>query len=91
MRLNENQILAVTWFDAAYTFEDRIPEDLPSPRVTFGVRIREDHLALFIATNIATGTGTFSPVDGFIIPQNAIISQQITGSYASNPNTSFVA
>ncbi|MCL5410389.1 MAG: hypothetical protein M1324_00855 [Patescibacteria group bacterium] len=66
-------VCTLWWQDAAYTYEEELPAELPSLQLTTGfIMVANDDY-----TNIATNVwydqkdGTIWPVDGFVIPEKA--------------------
>jgi len=77
METGKKRIISrITWQDASFSFEEKLPVDLPLPQVTFGVLISKDTEATFIATNIEFDAkiDKISAVDGIVIPNKTIIS-----------------
>lgn len=81
--MKKNPTYAILWRDAAYTFESVIPTVLPNPRLTMGFIIEKNNQYTFISTNVSYSkeTGEMLPVDGFIIPEKAIIECKLIGNY----------
>jgi hypothetical protein len=79
----KNPICSILWQDAAYSFENKLPKELPRPRLTTGFIIEANDDYTFIATNVGYNkeTGELSPVDGFVIPEKAIIEFKKIGNY----------
>lgn len=80
MRISTQSIL---WWDAAYSFEKKLPSVLPNPRLIFGIVIRETSKSIFIATNVSYDpeTGRVTAVDGFVIPVTTIIDRRTIDDY----------
>ncbi|MEK9177932.1 MAG: hypothetical protein AAB777_02305 [Patescibacteria group bacterium] len=83
IQMKKNPVCTILWRDAAYTFEPEIPKELPKPRLTTGFIIKTNDEYTFIATNVSYDkkTGEMSPVDGFVIPEKAIIEFKKIGNY----------
>jgi hypothetical protein len=81
--MKKNPIYVILWRDAAYTFESEVPKELPRPRLTVGFIIKTNNEYTFIATNVSyeKETGNISPIDGFIIPKEAIIESKKINDY----------
>lgn len=81
--MKKNPVCAILWRDAAYTFEPEMPDALPLPQLTAGFIIQTNDKYTFIATNVAYDkkTHTLSAVDGFIIPEKAILEFKRMGDY----------
>lgn len=73
--MKKNSICAILWRDAAYTFETKVPSDLPQPRLTTGFVIETDNDYTFIAMNVSYNeeTGELFPIDGIVIPKKTIM------------------
>lgn len=83
INMKPNPVCTILWRDAAYTFEKDLPEVLPSPRLTTGFIIETNDEYTFIATNVSydAQTGEITPVDGFVIPEKAILEFKKIGNY----------
>lgn len=81
--MKKNPICSILWRDAAYTFETETPKELPLPRLTTGFIVEANTECTLIATNVAYDkeSGKIYPVDGFIIPEKAIIDFKKIGNY----------
>jgi len=81
--MKKNTVCTILWRDAAYSFESKVPDGLPGPRLTTGFIIQTKDEYTFIATNVSYDkkTGEMSPVDGFIIPNKAILEFKKIGNY----------
>lgn len=75
--------MAIQWHDAAHTQLEDLPEAPPEPQLTCGFIIESNEHHTNIATNVSydADTGTLVPVDGFVIPDAAIISTRKIGDY----------
>jgi len=81
--MKKNPICTILWQDASYSFESKMPLDLPLPQLTTGFIVKTTNDYTFIATNVHydKNTGMVSPVDGLIIPEKAIIEFKKIGDY----------
>jgi hypothetical protein len=81
--MKKNPICTILWQDAAYSFEKELPKDFPLPNITTGFIISTNDHFTFIATNVDydKSTGNLSPVDGFVIPEKAILGFKKIGNY----------
>jgi len=79
----KNPVCAILWRDAAYSFENKLPEELPLPQLALGFIIETNETFTHIATNVAydTSTHTLQPKDGMLIPEKAIINFRKIGDY----------
>lgn len=77
MKINKpkNPVCVVWWHDAFYTDSKYLPLFLPQIQLTAGFIISENKKFINIATNVDYNvkTGRLWPVDGFLIPNRAII------------------
>lgn len=83
MKNHRNPICAILWTDAAYSFEEELPKELPLPQLTLGFIIETNDTFTHIATNVAydTSTHTLQPRDGILIPEKSIINFRKIGDY----------
>ncbi len=77
-----NPVCAILWREAFYTFNKNFPHKLPLPQLTTGFIISSNKKFINIATNVNynSETGQLWPVDGFLIPQQAIIKFKKIGN-----------
>ena len=77
----KNPVCTILWEDAAYSFENEVPTEGPKPQLTAGFIMETNDTFTFIATNVrySKEDGSLYPVDGFIIPENAILEFKKTG------------
>lgn len=83
MKNLKNPVCAILWRDAAYSFEEKLPGELPLPQLTLGFIIETNDEFTHIATNVAYDTKTHSMKarDGILIPEKAIINFRKIGDY----------
>ena len=76
-----NPICSILWQDASYSYEDNLPDNSPPLQLTVGFIVSENEDYINIATNVNYNPGTKNlwPVDGFVIPKNAIKKLQKAG------------
>lgn len=69
-----NPICAITWRDAAFSFEEEI-FPIPKNKVTVGFIIEagDDYVNIATTTDYDSETGKIYPKDGYLIPKKAII------------------
>lgn len=81
--MKRNPVCRILWRSAVYTFEPKAPTNLPQPQLTMGFILETNNTYTFIATNVRydKDTGNMSPVDGFIIPEKAIIEFKRIANY----------
>lgn len=74
-------VCAVWWQDAAYSYMDEMPDNLPGPELTTGFILVSNDYFINIATNVNYNEkdDSFYPVDGFIIPKKTIIKLKEIG------------
>lgn len=72
----KNPICAITWRDAAYSYEKILPQKMPPIKVACGFVVRATDQWINMATNVNYNPKTKKlwPVDGFVIPRKAIIN-----------------
>jgi hypothetical protein len=70
-----NPVCVIYWWDAAYSHNKNVPKEAPQLQVTTGFIIFSSDDYANIATNVNYDreTKTLHPVDGFVIPQKAIV------------------
>lgn len=80
---HKNPIVAVLWQDAAYSFENKLPDSPPLPKLSVGFVIETNEKFLNLATNVQYDKKTkeLVPVDGFLIPQGTILDFKKIGDY----------
>lgn len=83
MKNNKNPVCAILWRDAAHSFEERLPEELPLPQLALGFVVDTNETFTHIATSVAydTSTHTLQARDGILIPKKTIISFRKIGDY----------
>lgn len=83
MKNNKNPVCAILWRDAAYSFEERLPEELPLPQLALGFVVDTNETFTHIATSVAYDTNihTLQRRDGILIPKKAIINFRKIGDY----------
>lgn len=71
----KNPVCVIFWWDAAYTHNREFPAEPQKLQVTTGFIISATDDYTNIATNVYydRNTGQLKPIDGFVIPQAAII------------------
>lgn len=71
-----NPVCAILWRDAAYSFEEELPEELPLPELTLGFIVDTNETFTHIATSVAYDTNihALQRRDGILIPKKAIIN-----------------
>jgi len=81
--MKKNPVCTILWRDASYSFFTEAPLDLPLPQLTTGFIIQTNDEFTFIATNVEYNKNTriLHPIDGFIIPEKAIIEFKKIGNY----------
>jgi len=81
--MKKNPVCAILWSDAAYSFEEKLPTELPLPQLTLGFIIDINETFTHIATDVAydTSTHTLQSRDGILIPKKAIINFRKIGDY----------
>lgn len=81
--MKKNPVCTILWTDASYSYFSEAPLDVPLPQLTTGFIIQTNDEFTFIATNVGYDkvTGKLFPVDGFIIPEKAIIEFKKIGNY----------
>ena len=73
--IKKNPVCVIWWQDAAYAYGKRVPATPPSLQATAGFIVSAVDAYTNIATNVNYGSdGALWPVDGFVIPQKAIVS-----------------
>ena len=79
----KNPICAILWQDAAFSYEDNPPSEIPNPRLTVGYIIETTEEYTFISTNIDYDIKNkkIIPIDGFVIPRSLIINFKKIGYY----------
>lgn len=80
--MHKNPICSIIWSDAAFSYNENIPKEIPNPRLTIGFIVETNNDYTFIATNVDydKNSGKLAPVDGFIIPDRAIIEFKKIGN-----------
>ena len=80
----KNPVCVILWRDAAYSTLKRFPKGIPPLQLTSGLIISSNRRFTIIATNVNYNprTKTLWPVDGFVIPEKAIVAFRKIG----NPN-----
>jgi hypothetical protein len=70
-----NPVCAVWWYDAAYSFEKELPEEMPKLQLTVGFVIETNNEFLNIATDVRykEETSEIIPERGQLIPEKAIV------------------
>ena len=73
--MKNKPICTLLWRDASYSYFTEAPLDIPLPQLTTGFIIQTNDEFTVIATNVEynKNTGEIAPLDGFIIPDKAII------------------
>jgi len=71
----KNPVCVLYWHDAIYTYTKKLPTSPPPLQVTAGFIVVANDKYVNIATNVRYDrtTGKLWPVDGFVIPDKAII------------------
>lgn len=71
----KNPICAIWWRDAAYSYEKELPKEAPPVQVTTGfvVVATDEFTNISFNANYNLKENTLWPVDGFVIPERAII------------------
>jgi hypothetical protein len=69
-----NQLYEVAWQDAAYSYDDELPEYLPGIQKTTGYITEETEGYINIAVSFKSDSKRSAPSDGFVIPRGAILS-----------------
>ncbi len=74
------KVSAVYWQDAAYSFEESLPNELPPIEITTGIIISKNKRFINITTNFDWHTkNKLRPHDGFLIPQKTILKIKKVG------------
>lgn len=83
MKSYKNPVCAILWHDAAYSFEEKLPKELPLPQLTLGFIIETNEIFTHIATSVAydINVHTLQKRDGVLIPKKAIINFRKIGDY----------
>ena len=76
---NEEQhypIVTVRWREAAYTFQDDFPDNIPSVTVTIGYLIHSDDHTVAVAWSFQEfeEDASLYPKEGAVIPRETVIS-----------------
>lgn len=73
-KIKNPPVCALWWYDAAYTYEGKLPTELPQPQLTVGFIMTANDDYVNIATNVRykAKDGSIWPVDGFIFPKKTI-------------------
>jgi len=71
--IKRNPVCVIYWYDAAYIYEKKLPEETPPLQVTTGFVVKATNDYTNIATNINYNqkTNRLWPIDGFVIPKKA--------------------
>jgi hypothetical protein len=71
----KNPVCVVYWNDAAYSYEDKLPDNPPQLQLTAGFVIKATDNYINITTNVNfnKANGRLSPVDGFVLPRSAMV------------------
>jgi hypothetical protein len=74
-RKKRNPVCAIWWRDAAYSYDEQMPAEIPPVQVTTGfvVHATGDFTNIAVNVNYNLKKNTLWQVDGFIIPEKAII------------------
>lgn len=74
-KIKKNPVCIILWRDAAYSYNKKFPEKMPPIQVTTGFVVSAKKNFTNIATNVNYNPKTNSlwPVDGFVVPEKAII------------------
>lgn len=71
--MKNSSLSLIYWTDAAYSFDTAVPSKEPLTTVTCGFIVEKTERYIHIATNIKDDDQEIIPVDGFLIPNEAII------------------
>lgn len=79
----KNPICSILWQDAAYSFEEYNPKNLPSPTMTVGFIVEANDKSNYtkIATSVHYKNKKIVPVDGMLIPVGSEINFKRIGYY----------
>lgn len=68
-------VCALWWWDAAYSYEENLPDELPLPQLTTGFIVVATDDYTNIATNVRYDQkdGAIWPIDGLVVPEKATI------------------
>ena len=74
-KVRKNPVCAIYWQDAAFAYTKEMPPTNQPTQLTIGFIISTNRSFTNIATNVNYNlkTGELWPVDGFVIPNKAII------------------
>lgn len=74
MKKNRNPVCLVYWRDASYTFNKKIPENIPTENITCGFIISSSEEFINVSSNVSYDSkmDKIVPNDGFIIPKSAV-------------------
>ena len=78
----KNPVCIIRWMDAAYSYEEKLPDAIPEEQLTAGFIVEATDDYTNIATNVGYNPGTteLHRVDGIVIPEKTIIEFRRIGN-----------
>ena len=79
---HKNPVCIIRWMDAAYSYEEKLPDSVPDEQLTAGFIVETTDDYTNIATNVRYNPGTteLQRVDGLVIPEKTIIEFRRIGN-----------
>jgi hypothetical protein len=78
----KNPVCIIRWMDAAYSYEEKLPDSIPEEQLTAGFIVEATDDYTNIATNVDYNpvTTKLQHVDGLVIPEKTIIEFRRIGN-----------
>jgi len=74
-------VCAVWWRDAAYAYEEKLPDELPHAQLAVGFVMvaTDDYMNIAMNVSYDETDDTIWPVDGLVIPQKTVVKFERIG------------